>query len=249
MTPPPRSAADPPSAPVITWRDAITPLTRASRRRWAVCYALLLALLAACVVDDSIGMNDQLAGIPTILIVAPLIVMGMLRRGTRRITALDHPDLDERDIEARNSAYRIALPLLALAAIAGLVLLAVGLPDIAHSTHLPPPDQHYVQTRHGWFLQSDELLGLGLWIGLWAIYLPTGVLAWGEPDALEPDSDSRRLPDAVRDAVLGFALAASVAISLIANSDGGFWVFVAALVLLAKLARRTSQPAIAHQRK
>jgi hypothetical protein len=250
MTIPPSTVPDPPPAPVITWRDAVTPLSRASRRRWTVCYALLLALLAACVLDDAIGLENQVAGIPTILIVAPLVVMGMLRRGTRRIAALSHPDLDERDVAVRNSAYRIAFPLLALAAIAGLFLLAIGLPDIAHSTHLAPPDQHYVQTRHGWFLRSDELLALGLWIGLWAIYLPTGVLAWREPDALEPDSDNRRLPAALRDALLGFALAASVAISLIANSDGGFWVFVVALALLGTLARRSARhPAMSRQRK
>ena len=27
-----------------TWRDAVTPLSRSSRRRWAVAYALLLVL-------------------------------------------------------------------------------------------------------------------------------------------------------------------------------------------------------------
>ena len=249
-TPPTPPTASAPPIPAVTWRDAVTPLSRASRRRWTVCYALLLALLAACVVDDTIGVQKQAAGIPTILIVAPLIVMGMLRRGTRRITALDHPDLDERDVAARNSAYRIAFPLLVLATIAGLVVLANGLPDIAHSTHLPPPDQHYVQTRHGWFLQSDELLGLGVWVGLWAIYLPTGVLAWREPDALAPETGTRGLPDWLRDGLLGLALAASVAISLIAETDSGFWVFVAALALLGGLARRVAgQLAMSRQRK
>jgi hypothetical protein len=59
------------------------------------------------------------------------------------------------------------------------------------------------------------------------------------------------LPDALRDALLGLALTGSVAISLIANSDGGFWLFVAALTLLGALARRTAarQTTMRHQRK
>ncbi len=42
-----------------------------------------------------------------ILLAGILILFGMLRRGTRRIAALDHPDLDERDIAARNSALAL----------------------------------------------------------------------------------------------------------------------------------------------
>jgi len=243
MTAPPPSA-DPAATPVVTWRDAVTPLSRASRRRWTLCYAALLALLAACVVDDSIGLeknaNEWIHNpIPLILIIAPAVVMGMLRRGTRRITALDHPDLDERDVAARNSAYRIAFPLLGLATVAGLALLAM---------HLAPPDEHYVQTRHDWLVQSVELISLGVWIGLWAIFLPTGVLAWREPDALEPESGSRGLPEALRDGLLGFALAASIAISLITAGDNGLWVFVWALALLGVLARRAAgQPAMSRK--
>ena len=95
-------------------------------------------------------------------------------------------------------------------------------------------------------MQSVELIALGVWIGLWAIFLPTGVLAWREPDALEPESGGRGLPEALRDGLLGFALAASVAIILIAEDDAaGLWVFVAALALLGALARRAAgQPAM-----
>ncbi len=32
------------------------------------------------------------------------VVFGMLRRGTRRLTAVDHPELDERDESARADA-------------------------------------------------------------------------------------------------------------------------------------------------
>lgn len=246
MTAPPPTSADPTATTVVTWRDAVTPLSRASRRRWTLCYAALLALMAACVVDDSIGLEKNPDAwipnpIPLILIIAPAVVMGMLRRGTRRITALDHPDLDERDVAARNSAYRIAFPLLGLATVAGLVLLA---------THLVPPDEHYVQTTHDWPVQSVELIALGGWIGLWAIFLPTGVLAWREPDALEPESEGRGLPESLRDSLLGFALAASVAISLLAEGDDGLWVFVVALALLGALARRAAgQPAMSRRRR
>lgn len=136
-----------------------------------------------------------------------------------------------------------------LATLAGLLLLAHGLPDIAHSTHLPPPDQHYVQTRHGWFLQSDELLALGGWIALWAVFLPTGVLAWREPDAIEPETSPGGVPEWLRDALLGLALAGAVAAALIAKVDGVTWAFVAALALLGALGRRASgQPVMSRQR-
>ncbi|MBA3747507.1 MAG: hypothetical protein H0W96_08470 [Solirubrobacterales bacterium] len=251
MAPARTTTPKPDPAPVITWRDAITPLSQASRRRWTACYALLLALLAVCIVDDSIGLDGTLNRVPTILIVAPLILMGMLRRGTRRITALDHPDLDERDIAARNTAYRIAFPLLLLATAVGLALLGGDLPEITQSTHLPPPDEHDVQAQHGLFMQSEDLVALGVWVVLWGIFLPTGVLAWREPDAVEPeDGDAGGLPDALRDGLLGLALAASVAVSLIAENDGGLWLFVAALPLLGALARRAAgQPAMSRQRK
>ena len=236
----------------VTWRDAVTPLSRASRRRWTLCYALLLVALAACVVDDRVGLAEHVAGpgIPTILIVGPAVVFGMLRRGTRRITALDHPDLDERDVAARDGAYRIAFPLLALATLAGLVLLANSLPEIAHSTHLAPPDQHFVQTRHGWFLRSEALLALAGWIALWAVFLPTGVLAWREPDAIEPEPDAGGgLPERLRDALLGLALAGALVGSLVAKADESVLAVVAALALLGALGRRASgQPVMSRQR-
>jgi hypothetical protein len=238
---------DPPRT--VTWRDAVTPLSRASRRRWTLCYALLLVALTACVVDDTIGIEKQLGGIPSILVVAPLVVFGMLRRGTRSVAAVDHPELDERDVAARDGAYRIAFPLLVLATLVGLLLLAHDLPDIAHSTHLPPPDQHYVQTRHGWFLQSDELLALGGWIALWAMFLPTGVLAWREPDAIEPETSPGGAPEWLRDALLGLTLAGAVGAALIAKVDAATWAFVAALPLLGALGRRASgQPVMSHRR-
>lgn len=242
-------AASATNTPDVTWRDALTPLSRASRRRWTACYALLLVLLAASVMDDAFAVgrgtpSDQ--QIPLILLVGLLIVFGMLRRGTRRIAALDHPDLDERDVAARNSAYRIAFPLLVLVVVAALVLVAVGASDSVRTTVVGGS-----RVQHdGWFVDPVGLFAVALWIVLWAVFLPTGVLAWREPDALEPEPAASSLNEPLRDAVLGAALAADVAISLVADTDAGLWPFVAAIVLLGGLGRRAAgQPMVSRQRK
>lgn len=225
-------AASATNAPDVTWRDALTPLSRASRRRWTACYAVLLVLLALSVMDDAFAVgrgtpSDQ--QIPLILLVGLPIVFGMLRRGTRRIAALDHPDLDERDVAARNSAYRVAFPLLVLVVAAALVLVAVGAPDIVRTTTVGET----TSPHDGWFLDPVALIGVALWIALWAVFLPTGVLAWHEPDALGPEPGEANLSERLRDAVLGTALAAAVAISLVADSDAGALPFIAAVALLA----------------
>jgi hypothetical protein len=233
-------------SPEVTWRDAVTPLRRASRIRWTVCYALLLVLLAASVVDDAfaVGRGSE-EGIPLILLVAVPVVFGMLRRGTRRITALDHPDLDERDIAARNSAYRIAFPLLCVAVLGALVLLALSLPDAQRADRLAGG------ATAGWFLEVQGLIGIGLWVLLWAAFLPTGVLAWREPDALEAEDDGGgRLSESLRDGLLGLALAGGIALVVLADSDAGAWPFVATLALLGGLGRRAAgQPVMSRQRK
>lgn len=231
--------------PDVTWRDAVTPLTRASRIRWTACYALLLTLLAVSVVDDTlaVGRGGE-EGIPLILIVAVPVVFGMLRRGTRRITALDHPDLDERDVAARNSAYRVAFPLLGLVVVAALVLLAVSLPDAERA-------DRFGGATAGWFVESQALVGIGLWVLLWAVFLPTGVLACREPDALETDDDAGdRLSESLRDGLLGIALAGGIALVALADSDAGAWPFIATLALLGGLGRRAAgQPMLSRQRK
>jgi hypothetical protein len=183
----PASAGHP--AQDVTWRDAVTPRSRASRRRWTVCYVLLLVVLAATVVDRSI-FPDRL--LPLTVVVPPFIVFGMLRRGTRRIAALDHPDLDERDIAARNSAYRIAFPLLVLAVAATLVLLALSAPEgirTVRVTRFGPVHDHAL------FVTPMALLGAGAWIALRAAFLPTAALAWREPDALEPETGGGALSE------------------------------------------------------
>jgi len=231
----------------VTWRDAVTPLSRASRRRWTACYALLLVLAAASVTDGAFA-SDRGSDptTPLLLLVAIPVVFGMLRRGTRRITALDHPDLDERDVAARNSAYRIAFPLFGLVVIAALVLLVATVPDITRT----PRAGQIATTIPGFFVEGRALLGLGLWIALWAAFLPTGVLAWREPDALESETDGERLSETIRDALLGLALAGGLAIVLVSHSDAGLWPFVATLALLGALGRRAAgQPMLSRQRK
>lgn len=244
----PASPSESYERPEVTWRDAVTPLSRASRRRWTACYALLLAALAASVVDDAfaVGRNGDEA-IPLILVAALPVVFGMLRRGTRRIAALDHPDLDERDVAARNSAYRIAFPLLLLVVVAALILLAIAVPEIERTIRVGREES---TTTGGLFVQAQALTGVGLWIGLWALFLPTGVLAWREPDALEAETDDQRLPESLRDAVLGLAVAGGLLTSLIADSDVGLIAFIAALALLGGLSRRAEgQPMVSRQRK
>ncbi len=244
--------------PTVTWRDAVTPLGRASRRRWTIAYALLLALLAASVVGDTFAIErGGAAAIPLILIVALAVVFGMLRRGTRRITALDHPDLDERDVAARNSAYRIAFGLLVLLVLVALVLLGASAPSESRRITIGADG---VREASGLFVEWPALAGLGLWIALWAVYLPAGVLAWREPDALEagaerePDAleagaGAGGLPERLRDALLGLALAGGLVASLLADTDIGLVAFVAVVALLGALGRRASgQPVMSRQR-
>ncbi len=57
-----------------------------------------------------------------------------------------------------------------------------------------------------------------MWIALWAVFLPTGVLAWREPDAL--DAQDATLDERLRDALLGLALGAGIATAVIADSGG-----------------------------
>lgn len=231
-----------PRRPDVTWRDAVTPMSRASRRRWTLTYALLLMLLAADVIEDAIAPDQYL---PLFLVVPAFVVFGMLRRGTRRIAAIDHPDLDERDLAARDRAYRIAFPLLGLVVLAGLVMLATSVPE---TRHLLRVDQFGAVRDSGLFVQTQDLVGLGLWVGLWALFLPTGVLAWREPDAIAPETAGGSLHEPLRDALLGLALAGGIAISIVTSDD--IWgPFAVALALLGGLARRAAgQPVMSRQR-
>lgn len=243
------SARTPAAVPLLTWRDALTPLSRGSRRRWTACYVLLLAVVAGHgLTRDSIQAHDLLHAFPPAILVAGLLVLfGMLRRGTRRITAIDHPQLDERDVAARNSAYRLAFPLLVLVVVASLMLLAIVIPDTDFIDRSRPRG---ARTLDGWFLDAQALIALGTWIGLWAVFLPTGILAWREPDAPEPENAGGGLPEWLRDGILGLGLAGGIGLALADHADAGFWAFLATLPVLGALARRASgQPAMSRQRK
>lgn len=238
-------ATEPYEPPEVTWRDAVTPLSRASRQRWTACYGLLLILLAASALDDRFTVGDGGSHvIPLILFVALPVVFGMLRRGTRAIAALDHPDLDERDLQARDRAYRIAFPLLVLAVVAALLLLAVAAPDITRAGHAGA-------RTSGWFVDTQAFVELGAWIALWAVFLPTGALAWREPDALDARlGGPGMLTETIRDALLGLVILGGLAADVLTAVNVSFMVFAASLALLGGLARRESgQPMLSRQRR
>jgi hypothetical protein len=220
----------------LTWRDAITPEGRASRRRWTVIYPGLLGLSAWSAVATY---DDGEGGLGALSVVALIIVFGMLRRSTRRLTALDHPDLDERDRLARDRAFRLAYPLLMAVLVISLAALALVLPEVSREV---PADSGGTIAIPGGFLRLEALFGLGLWLVLWAVFLPTGVFAWREPDALDPEpgEGAAGLSEAARDGLLGAALAAGVVVGIVQDVDVfALLPFVGALALLGWLARRT----------
>ena len=225
------------SARRATWRDAITPQGRASRRRWTLVYPALLCL-SAWVTATSFW--DDGTGVGTLVVVALVIVFGMLRRSTRRLTALDHPELDERDRLARDRALRLAYPLLLAVVVISSAVLALVLPEAAPREVPADFPRGGTVLIAGSFLQIEALIGLALWLVLWAIFLPTGVLAWREPDALEPDpgEPAAGLSEAARDGVLGGALAAGLALGLVQDVDVfALLPLIGALALLGRPAR------------
>ena len=219
-----------------TWRDAITPRGRASRRRWTLVYPALLCLSAWMAVTTH---RDGATAVDTLALVALVIVFGMLRRSTRRLTALDHPELDERDRLARDRAFRLAYPLLFAVLAISLLVLALALPDAAPRE--VPAQSGATIGIPGSFLEPMALVGVALWLALWAIFLPTGVLAWREPDAPQPDPGQPAAgpPEATRDGLLAGALAAGSVLGIVQDTDlFALAPFVGTLALLGRLARR-----------
>jgi hypothetical protein len=185
-----------PAKQARSWRDAMTPLSRASRRRWAAIYPLVLTAVAAISLwEKELGLDGRrLDALWWVALVSLIVVFGMLRRGTRRLAATDHPDLDERDTGARDRAFRLAYPLL-------MVILVATVTGMVAANH--PVD-------------SVGLRNMVLWTALWWVFLPTGVLAWQEPDGLPADPDAiPALSERARDAVFGLALAASLMLALV----------------------------------
>ncbi|MDQ3647145.1 MAG: hypothetical protein M3433_00900 [Actinomycetota bacterium] len=230
---------------VITWRDAVTPVSRASRRRWTAVYPLLLAGGGiAMAAPQLLGLGED-SDLAWGLVIVIAVVFGMLRRGTRRLTAVDHPELDERDESARADAFRAAYPfLLTVLALSALALFVV-LPDIDRSTR---EGATITSSESGFFLTAEAMIGFLLWGFLWAVFLPTGVLAWREPDALDGETVTRErgVSEPVRDALLASALVVGLGASLL--SDTSVWLLLALLAVLTALgaiARRTAgEPAV-----
>lgn len=207
----------------MRWRDAITPATRASRRRWVLFYPIVLLFAGAQFCwGERLGLSDG-ASFPTLTpIVLLFVVFGMLRRSTRSLTAVDHPDLDERDQLARAEAFRLAYPILLLVLLAsGGLLAAVPADDVTDA--------------------ASVFLGLGLWLLLWWVFLPTATLAWREPDPVDERAGGGP-PELVRDLILlvGFVVALAMETAAVGNGSrggAGLYVLVPTLCLVAAWVR------------
>lgn len=231
----------------LTWRDALTPLSRTSRRRWAVIYGLLLTAGGAISVwPEALGLSDdQRQRTGGLLAVALLVVFGMLRRGTRRLTALDHPSLDERDLAARDRAFRLAYPLLMAVVLVTFAVMVIDATEITRILERGPDFES--QETTSWVDTTDIVNGL-LWIALWWVYLPTGILAWREPGAVGMGGEvSPGVAEPARDGLLALALGAGLAMGVFASTaPWSLLPIIAALALLGGLARREAgQPPVA----
>ncbi len=179
------------------------------------------------------------------LVVALLVVFGMLRRGTRRVTALDHPSLDERDLAARDRAFRLAYPLLMVVVLVTFVVMVLDATEITRLLERGPAFESH--ETMSWVGTADIRSAL-LWVALWWVYLPTGILAWREPDAIGLGRGaSPGVPEQTRDALLGLALGAGLVLGLFASTaPWGLLALTSALALLGGLARREAgQPPVA----
>ena len=95
----------------------------------------------------------------------------------------------------------------------------------------------------GRFLSGAALGGILLWGVLWAIYLPTGVLAWREPDSLSagPGWSPAGLSEPLRDALVALALGGALVLVFL-GVDGllALLPLIAVLTLLGALSRRAA---------
>ena len=233
------------SGQMRTWRDPLTPLSRASHRRWATAYGLLLTAGGAVSAwPEGLGLSeDQRKATSLFLIVALFVVFGMLRRGTRRLTALDHPTLDERDLAARDRAFRLAYPLLMVVVLVTLAAMIFDSTEIRRLVEATPEVERYKTASYVEDLAIRDVL---VWVTLWWIYLPTAILAWREPDAVGMHEASAGVAEPARDALLALALVLGLVLCVVAPT--ALWSLVplvAALVVLGGLARRQAgQPAV-----
>jgi len=228
-------------AELQTWRDAVTPLSRSSRRRWTVAYALLLVLGGVLVAGVGDISEETVGNAELPVLVALLIMFGMLRRGTLHVAAKRELLLDEREVAARDRAFRLAYPLL-VAVLMLTALVVIGLlPEIERPEVFTQGKAVVEAGEAGHFLSGEAPFGLLLWGVLWAIYLPTGVLAWREPDSLSagPGWSPVGLSEPVRDALVALALGGALVLVFV-GVDGllALVPLIAVLTVLGSLARR-----------
>jgi hypothetical protein len=146
----------------------------------------------------------------------------VLTVSTRELAG-DRLALDERDEIARDQAFRRAYRLL-LAAFGVAILASMLVP------------------------RDSREIAIVTWFVPWALFLPTGMLAWHEPDDLEPPPGEPALgmSELVRDALLGSGVAAGVAVAIVSGVGfAGLLPLIAALALAAGVARREAgQPVL-----
>lgn len=215
-----RAAEPPASAGPLSWGDLVTPLSRASRRRWAVVAVVLCAALGIQAVAWAVADDRGVGPLNLLALVAYIVAAGALVRGTRRVATLNATGLDERELASSGDAFRTAFVLLLACVL--LVLLALGVLAGRADTEIAP----------------DGLVVAGLWIVLWAQLLPTAVLAWREPDALELDEDRQPLPEPLRDTLLAGSLALGCALDVLLDPQPGLFVFGATAATLGLLSLR-----------
>jgi len=139
----------------------------------------------------------------------------------------------------------LAYPLL-VAVLALTALMIVGLlPDIERPPEVFTQGGAVVESsgEAGRFLSGAALGGILLWGVLWAIYLPTGVLAWREPDSLSagPGWSPAGLSEPLRDALVALALGGALVLVFL-GVDGllALLPLIAVLTLLGALSRRAA---------
>lgn len=174
------------------WPDLMTPLSRASRRRWSVMTVAVCALLGGAFVASSFDRAVAMA-VP-FMVFAWLIGWSMLLRSTRAVAKLNATGLDEREMASRGDAFRTAFVLLLACAVGSIAVL--GAFAAAADADVSPRG---LATAAGWIV-------------MWAGVLPTIVLAWREPDALELDEDRQLMPELLRDGLVAGSVVVGLAV-------------------------------------
>jgi len=213
MTSPAKPVARPGEGPRDSWSRSVSPAGRASRRRWVMAVAFLV--IGGGVVG-AFGLGGGDYGLGALALLSPYIVLaGGLQTASRNITIPWRRDLDDRDRQARGSAYVIALPIFAVAMAVSLAVLYFALPEVRRVGELAPG---IPERQSGGFLALEDVYYFAVWCFLWVALLPPAIVAWTEPDPVEPEPGEglvrRALTEPARDALLGVAVALAVGLGL-----------------------------------